>query len=348
MVEQTVETKRAPGLTVLAAAGVVLVGYSYLFGLWPSRYAESPDLLVTIRGWVNQPTGIGEDFGFLGVALLLLVAGYFISEAAFLLPARQLLLRLGRTAAPVVAGAVLVSTVLVLLGATPLTDPAEADVSFAAVVTNLLLVPRFFGQPSLFALDVPVTATTLFVLLVLAMRPLLRHPVIATVVQLEIVGGLVLLGGWANEVGSPASLRALGLIAGYLPLLLLGQLAWLFRTGRLDARIGAGFGLAGVVVIVVHDRLFPELSGWWRPLGAIYAVLLMLIALPRGAAIADLAPVRWLASRALPLFFSIVVVGYATLGLQRDWMPLVLAIPIAFAVSGLCAEGVHRAVGRLS
>lgn len=348
MVEQKVETKRAPGMTVLAAAGIVLVGYSYLFGLWPSRYEQTPGLLVTIRAWVNQPTGIGEDFGFLGVALLLLVAGYVISDTATRLPAKQFWLLLGRTAAPVVLSAVLVSTLLVLLGATPLTDPADVEASFVAVITNLLLVPRFFGQPSLFALDVPVTATLLFVLLVVAMRPLLRHAVIAVIVQLEIVCALILLGGWANETGSPTSLHALGLIAGYLPLLLIGQLAWLFRTGRLNARFGVGFGLTGVVLMVAHDRLFPELNGWWHPLSAIYAVLLMLIALPRGAAFAQLDAVRWLASRALPLFFSIVVVGYATLGLQRGWMPLVLAIPIALVVSGLCAEGVHRAVGRLS
>lgn len=348
MVEQMVETKRLPGLTVLAAAGVVLVGYSYLFGLWPSRYAESPDLLVTIRGWVNQPTGIGEDFGFLGVALLLLVAGYLVSETAARLPVRQFSLLLARTAAPVALGAVLASSVLVLLGATPLTDPVDADMSFAAVLTNLLLVPRFFDQPSFFALDVPVTATALFVLLVLAIRPLLRYPVIAVVLQLEIMGGLVLLGGWANESNSSAALHALGLIAGYLPLLLLGQLAWMFRTGKLNARFGTGFGFASVVLIVVHDRLLPQLSGWWHPLSAFYAVLLVLIALPRGASIADLAPVRWLASRALPLFFSILVVGYATLGLQRGWMPLLLAVPIAFVVSGLCAEGVHRGVRRMS
>ncbi|MFC3892747.1 hypothetical protein ACFOWZ_14805 [Lentzea rhizosphaerae] len=348
MVEQMVETKRVPGLAVLAAAGVVLVGYSYLFGLWTSRYQESPELLVVIRGWVNQTTGIGEDFGFLGVALLLLVAGYAISETASKLTARQLVVRLGRTAAPVVVGAVLVSTVLVLLGATPLTDPANAELSFAAVVTNLLLLPRFFGQQSFLALDVPVTATVLFVLLILAVRPLRRHPVIAMVVQLEIVGGLILLGGWANESGSPTALHALGLIAGYLPLLLIGELAWSFRTGALNARFGVGFGFAGVVLLVVHDRLFPELGGWWHPLSAIYAVLFMLIALPRGAAIAVLDPVRWLASRALPLFFSILVVGYAALGLQRGWVPLVLAIQVALMLSGLCAEGAHRAVRRLS
>lgn len=348
MVDQVVRTKRVPGLTVLAAAGVVLVGYSYLFGLWTSRFGESPGLLVTIRSWVNQPTGIGEDFGFLGVALLLLVAGYLISETASRLPARQFVRLLSRTAVPVAVGAVLVSVLLVLLGATPLTDPADAELSFAAVITNLLLVPRLFGQPSLFALDAPVTATLLFVLLVLAIRPLLQHTLIAVIVQLEVVGALVLLGGWANEAGASPFLHALGLVAGYLPLLLIGQLAWLYRTGRLNARFGTGFGIAAVVLLVVHDRLFPELSDWWHPLSAFYAVLLMLIALPRGTSIAGSAPVRWLAVRALPLFFSILVVGYATLGLQSGWMPLVLAIPIALAVSGLCAEGVHRALERLS
>ncbi|GLY48174.1 hypothetical protein [Lentzea sp. NBRC 102530] len=348
MVDQVVRTERVAGLSVLAAAGVVLVGYSYLFGLWTSRYGQSPDLLVTIRGWVNQPTGIGEDFGFLGVALLLVVAGYVLSESAAQRSPRQFLTLLGRTVLPVVVGAVLLSTVLVLVGATPLTEPAEPSLSFGAVFANLWLVPGLFGQPSLLGLNAPVTAALLFVLLLLAVRPLLRYPKIAAVVQLEVVGGLILLGGWSNEVDASSFLHSLGLVAGYLPLLLIGQLAWMFRSGGLNARFGVGFGVASLVLLVVHDRLFPELGGWWHPLSGAYAVLLMLIALPRGAAVAGKAPVRWLASRALPLFFSILVVGYAVLGLQRGWMPLVLAIPIAFAVAGLCAEGVHRAVGRLS
>lgn len=347
-IETTRGTKRAPGLTVLAAFAVCLVGYSYLFGLWTSRYAESPDLLVTIRSWVNQPTGIGEDFGFLGVALLLLIAGHLIAEAASRLPARQLALRLARTGGPLVVGAVLVSVIIVLIGGTPLTDPADTDLSLPTVVTNLLLVPRFFGQPSLFALDVPVTATALFVLLTLALHPLRRYPVISTVVQLEIVCALVLIGGWANENDGTAALRVLGLVAGYLLLCALGQLTWLVRARRLDPRLGVAFGLLYVVLIVLHDRFHPETAGWWHPLSAGYALLLLLIALPRGAVFAELAPVRWLAERALPLFLSIVVIGYATLGLQRGWMPLLLAVPITFVVTGLCAEGMHRLVRRLA
>ncbi|MFD4672869.1 hypothetical protein ACFWNN_24295 [Lentzea sp. NPDC058450] len=346
MVDQVVRTKQESGLTVLTAAGVVLVGYSYLFGLWTSRHGESPDLLLTIRGWVNQPTGIGEDFGFLGIALLLLATGYVLSEAAKRLPAVQLLALLARTVLPVVVGAVLVSTLLVLVGATPLTEPEDPSLSIWAVLANLWLVPRLFGQPSLIGLDAPVTAAFLFVLLLFAVLPLLQRPVIASIVQLEVIGALVLLGGWAGEVDAPSFLHELGLVAGYLPLLLIGQLAWMSRAGVLNVRIGVGLGALAWLLLVVHDRLFPELGGWWRPLGGAYAVLLLLIAVPRGASVADVAPVRWLASRALPLFFSIVVAGYAVLGLQSGWMPLVLAIPIAFAAAGLCAEGLHRAVGR--
>lgn len=63
---------RVPGTAVLPAVAVLLVVYGYGYAL-PS--GTSP-VLRTVRQWANVPLGIGDDFGFLGIAILLVLAGY--------------------------------------------------------------------------------------------------------------------------------------------------------------------------------------------------------------------------------------------------------------------------------
>jgi hypothetical protein len=337
----TGEISRPPGLSVTLAAAVCLIGYSYLGGLWLNRHGYSPSMLVLIRSWVNQPTGIGEDFGQLGVALLLLAAGFSIIAAAGRSRRALGVTLLGWY--PLVASAVLLSALLITLGAEPLTEPDRVPIGLSEVLGNLLLVNRLFDQPSLVGLDSPVVATALFGLLVLVLLPLLhRLPGLAVLIQLEIACVLVLAGGWATEAGTHVLLQQLGMLAGLLPLLVLGELGWLVRARRLPTPHGGALGLGSLALLVVADRLFSEFAGYWRPLSSVYALLLFVIALPWSGAIARALPVRWLASRALPLFLSTVVVGYATLGMQYLVVPLPVALLLALMITCASAEMLHR------
>lgn len=307
-----------PGVRVVTAAAVCLLAYSYLFGLWPSRHGHPADALVVVRGWVNQPTGVGEDFGFLATALLLLSAGYAMAGVDRWPVAARLL----RRAVPAVGCAVLVGSLLLLVGAEPLTD--------AAVTT-------------------PLAAVALSGLLVAALRPVERGmPWLAVLVQLEIACVLVMAGGWATEADGPGVVRLLGSVAALVPLTALGQVAWSVRAGRSTAAQGFALGLVAVAVLVVADRVMPALAGYWRPLGGVLALLVFLIALPRGAAIAATRPVRWLSSRALPLYVSIPVVGYAVTGVLARGVPLVVALLVGTACAGAAAEALHRGLEKVA
>ncbi|MFE2752471.1 hypothetical protein ACFXGA_10780 [Actinosynnema sp. NPDC059335] len=304
-----------PGVRVVTAAAVCLLAYSYLVGLWPSRHGDTGDLVVVIRGWVNQPTGLGEDFGFLGTALLLLSAGYAIAGV----DRWSVAVRLLRRVAAALAGAVVVGALLLLLGAEPLTD--------AAVIT-------------------PIAATACSGLLVAALRPVERGaPWLAVLVRLEVACALVMAGGWA---GAPDVLRDLGQVAALVPLIVLGEVAWLVRAGRLTAAHGFCLGLLAAALLVVADEVTPELAGYWHPLGGVLALLVFLIALPRGAALASTRPVRWLSSRAVPLYVSVPVVGYAVTGVLSAVLPSSLAVVVAVGCAGFAAEGLHRVVEKVA
>ncbi len=56
--------------------GLALVAYGYLAALWRGL---PPTPVVVVREWVNKPLGIGEDFAFLGIALLLIAFGLLIT-----------------------------------------------------------------------------------------------------------------------------------------------------------------------------------------------------------------------------------------------------------------------------
>lgn len=310
------ELATPPGVAVVSAAAVCLLAYSYLVGLWPSAHGAALDLVVVVRMWVNQPTGIGEDFGFLGTALLLLAAGFAVDASGW-----PPLVRLLRGALPPALCAIAVAALLAVVGLEPLVDPA---------VTT------------------PVAAVALFGLLVGALLPLLRRmPALGVLVLLEVACVLALLGGWAAGAGDLPALAPLGPVAGLVPLVALGQVVRLAHTGRLGRARALLLGLVCLVLLVLTDELFPADAGFWHPLGALYALLLFLIALPRGASVASARPVRWLADRALPLFAAVPVVGYPVLGLLPA-LPFGLALPVALAATGLVGELLHRCRGVLA
>ncbi|MBY8850922.1 hypothetical protein [Saccharothrix longispora] len=304
-----------PGLRVVTACAAVLVAYSYLFALWSVRHGESPGVLTAIRAWVNQPTGIGEDFGFLGTALLLLAAGHVVGGWSASGP-RSLVVRLLRRGGPAPLCAAAIAGLLALAGLPPLLDPA---------ITTAL------GALALFAALVP------------ALGPLTRSaPGLAVLVELEVVCLLLLASGWAVAEGGPEWVRVLGLVAALVPLPVLGQVTRLVGDGRVPAVRGVALGVVSLLLLVAVDWLHPELVPYWRPLGATYALLLFLVALPRGAAPAATLPVRWLGDRAWPLFLSVPAVGYPVADALHPVLPPAVALVTGLVAAAATAEGLHR------
>jgi peptidoglycan/LPS O-acetylase OafA/YrhL len=325
-------TRTLPGLRVVVALAAVLVLYSYLGALWLNRHGYSPATLVAIRDWLNKPSGIGEDFGVLGIAMLLLVAGFRVAQAV---PVRRILV----TVLPVLVVAVTTSAAVLLLGGDPYSSPQRADVTPLSYLTNLVLVDRIAGQPALVALTWPLAAAALATALTLATR---RLPAWAgLVVQLVVLGDLALFGA-----SGPAPMHQLGLLAGFAPLFVLGGVLWHVRSRRLHALAGAALGAVAFGVLVLTEQHYDEWHGRWYPVTALYALLIVMLAAPSGQVLGETAVVRWLASRALWLIASAAVAGWTVLGLGYQHLLLPLSAVAALVVTTAFAEAGYRFVQR--
>lgn len=314
-------TERLPPETRLpAACAVVAIVYGYLGALWLNRHGHSPSLIVAVREWVNQPAGIGEDFGPLGIGMLLIVAGYAMTAAAWRSGVR-IVAGLGWLI-PTVGAAITVSAALLLLGAESLATGTATEVASDGFLW-------------------PVTTGLLFGVVLLATVSLLRRlPWLAVAVQLC---ALALGIGLAAQHGAG---EQLGLIAAFVAFPVFGELSWLARAGHLPTWLAGTFGVVGLGLIVLAEHLFPALAPWWYPVTAIFAVLLTLLALTARRQIGDGTVVRWLAGRALPVLLTVGTVGYGLLGFLAKALPLLVAYPLALLATMLAAEALYRGVMR--
>jgi peptidoglycan/LPS O-acetylase OafA/YrhL len=322
----------APGLRVVVASAALLVVYSYLGALWLNRHGYSPTTLVAIRDWLNKPTGIGEDFGVLGIALLLIVAGFRFAQG---IPLRRVL----AVAAPVLVVAVTAGAAVLLLGGEPYSAPQHASVTPLGYVSNLFLVDRIAGQPALVALTWPLAVAALNALLAVATTRL--APLGGVVVRLVVLGGLVLFGA-----SGPAPLHQLGLLAGFVPLCVLGDVLLRVRSQRMHALTGAALGAAAFAILILTEHGYDEWHGFWYPVTALYALLIVMLAVPSGKVAGETAIVRWLASRALWLIAAAGVAGWSVLGLVYHRVPLPLSMAAALFVTAAFAEAGYRFVQR--
>lgn len=76
-------TTRTVPVTLLRAGGAVLGVYGYVVTLWLTRHGSDPAPVAAVREWVMRPLGLGEDFGPLGVLLLLVCTGWTAGGTAF-------------------------------------------------------------------------------------------------------------------------------------------------------------------------------------------------------------------------------------------------------------------------
>ena len=331
-----VSGSRGAGLPVAVATALVMTTYSYLFAMWPSRNDSVPSAVALVRRWVNEPLGIGEDFGVLGISILLICGGYTVASATRRDgPARVAGCLALRAAVPALV-ATLGSATTVLLGGSPLTRPATVEVSASDLAANVLLVDRVLGRPSLLELSWVLTAGALFCLFFAATRALgERLPqagdALGLVTALTIVLTAAGSGGWYHQ---------LGLIVSFVPMACVGRSLADAGAGRAPAWSPVLAGTGTFVVLVAAERSYDELAGWWYPLTFVYAVLVVLLALAHGQRRAGNAPVRWLAGRGYQLLLFQGVIGYALVGVLCSTAGLALwpALIAAAAVSCLAAE----------
>lgn len=324
-----------------AAIGVVLVGYSYLAALWPVRHGVTPDAVQLAREWLNFPLGVGDDFGVLGVGLLLAAGGFWAAGQLADARGRLAWLALVRGYLPY-ALACTIAWLLLLGEAEPFTEPRHVDPTAGGYPANLLLIDRLTGDGALLGLGWAVVVAGCTAVLLGATAALLARgrwlALLGLAAQLAVVAVVSITAagasGWYHE---------LGLLLALCVFPLLGQLVWVARAhdvGWAAAPIGVGC----LAVLVAAERGYPELSRTWLPLTLVYTALVLLLVVrmkrPAGRV------VRWLGTRAYAVALMVCAIGYPLLGaLYRVDLPFGLALPLGLATTLGVAEVVYRITG---
>lgn len=96
----------------------------------------------------------------------------------------------------------------------------------------------------------------------------------ATLVLLALVGAACLLADDLPE--------RLGRPLAFLPLMLVGHLAWRVLDRTLPAWLGVLLGAGCFAAVIGVERSFPGLAPWWYPVAATYTVLVFLVAVRPG------------------------------------------------------------------
>lgn len=341
-----------PATILLRAGAAVLIVYGYLVGLWAARDDTFLGFVDVLRRWVNRPFGLGEDFGPFGVMLLLAACGYGARPLVSLFThgqessagsTRQAGLagsRGWRVFVPVWVATVL-GAVLVAVGARVWTAPADASLDPLMLLGNVLLLNHLVpGVPVLVPLGWVALLAALGVLSSAGMARL-RAPArwVVPVGQLVVVAGLVVAGAAVEP------LRAIAVHASFYPVLVAGQLVALARTRALPGWLAGVLGMACWVVVAVAEPLLPPLTGWWYPVAAAYAGLLLAITvLLQGrvaAAFAANPVVGWVSARVWWLAVLSGVVGFPVLDALAGPVPPGAAVAIAVAATALAAELAH-------
>jgi hypothetical protein len=320
-------TGSAVRLRPVLAVGIVLVGYSFLAALWVTRHGTTPAALLLVREWINGPLGVGEDFGVLGVALLLVVAGYRTAQWW----RRDGLGHLLRVTA-VSAGLPLLLLVAAHVaiagaGAQPLT---EVDTGRLSVVT---MVAGASNAPGL--AWVGLTGALFVLLFAVSAAVAGRRYWLGCLLHLAAVAALVVTG-----VNAAGWYHGAGMLASFVTMPVAGWLIWAVRTGRVTGWTGGSLAAGCFAVLVFAESGYPELTGWWYPLTWLYAAGFVLLATTRALPCPGV--VRWLATRAVALSATLGVLGYATLNLLYLRIALSMAFAAALVVTGLAAEALHR------
>jgi peptidoglycan/LPS O-acetylase OafA/YrhL len=351
MTEQTVAVdvpesrqRAESGITLVVAVAVCLAVYSYLGALWCNRHGYTPHELAIVRTWVNRPLALGQDFGLLAIALLLVAGGCLVAGIALDQRQRSAPPRLLARWYPPVLVTVVLGALVLHFGGQPLTSgtlPPHWHVT--GYLANLLLADRVTGPASLVALAWAPAVGALYAVTLLLARACCGGRWLPALL-VRVAAAVVVVSTAADGTGA---YHRFGLLTALVTVPLSGELIRLVRAGKLTAAMGTGTGAVLLGTLIWADQNYRELIGWYTPMAMLYAVLLVLLAVTSGGGVlARLGVTRWLASRGYWLFLLIGPLGYPALTLlyhQRITLPLAYLVAVPITLAG--AEAGYRLTG---
>lgn len=307
------------GFRLVIGVAVVLVCYAEI-ALWFREHDQHLAAGGVIDLLVATPLRINQDLGFVGAALLLLVAGFAIAEA--------------------IGGSVIGNDMAGMAGMAGFAVRNTLRIVPLALIATVLTWAaydssrRWAHAEFLFALVITLPLAWL------TFRLFRRDPWIAVAVQITVCSvAYAVIPHVAGAAASP-----FGASATFGLAVVLGQACWLVHARQVPLWAGSLLGAACWLAFVWGDRMgFGHDAGEANPLTLAYATVLVAAAVQVRAELATGRVMSWLTSRSYPLLLVAPGVGVLVL----SWLPekgaADFSAVMAIGVAGLLSEALYRA-----
>ncbi|MCP2332890.1 Peptidoglycan/LPS O-acetylase OafA/YrhL, contains acyltransferase and SGNH-hydrolase domains [Actinoalloteichus cyanogriseus DSM 43889] len=329
------------GLDVLRVIAALFIVYRH-FVQWTGFEGHPLGFRDAVNDLVVAPLRLNPHLGMVGLLSLFLISGLVITYVTGSERPGQFLLRRSFRLLPAFWVAVLVMWCLVGLG---VSQGARADTpaDLNSLLGSLTLA-NFFLTEQKIVLSVTWTLTIQFgfYLFIAATIPLARtRPWLPPAVAAVLVGVGLLL----TPVVETDTLSQVRTVLTYLPVLFIGQLISLVRSGRLGPVVGTALGTAHYLLFVGaglgHDTL-PDGPSSERTL--LIMVLVTVLLLRARGGLARARPVSVLAKRTYAVYLAHIPAGFPILRWVTAETNALLGVLCAVLATAVAAEALYRFV----
>lgn len=327
------------GLDLVRLLAVILVLYTTL-ATWFRDHDRPLGASSLVDSYLVIPLRINDDLRFFGAALIFLISGFLVANAAARQrPGEFVGKRLLRVLPPLWV-AVLLVWVLVALGRPAVSGVDDVDIG--DLVSGLVLGDFFTSTQPLVGPAWALLPILGIYVLVAALLPVFRStPWLAVAIQITVCSVLLAIMPNIDSVAGYAG----GTIGTFGVAVVLGQAIWLVWSGNNPLWAAAGLGVACWVIFVWGDRLGYE-PGVAYPLTLAYSVLLVIIGLQISDWVRDLAVVSYLVSRSFPILLVHQAVMSVVLSGVSGHVWSAIAVLAAVAATLVAAEAMYQAAER--
>jgi exopolysaccharide production protein ExoZ len=328
------------GLDLLRVLASSMVVYAHLVG-WFATRQRTWGPVDFVEQWVSRPLHLTTALLFDGVAVFMLISGVVVTQVADREgPGTFLYRRLVR-----VLPAMIVATTgiwIMINAGLPLAQSGQRSMSVGELFGSFVFA-GFFHNPTYIPLGVVWTLLVqiAFYAYVAVTIPLLRrHPWVPPLAAATL--SIVLLSVFSGpQAPGPHEIGALGT---YLPVLCLGQLISLVRTGRVPPVAGAAIGAVHVGVFVWADKLGYTFTGEGTVATLALAVLAVAALTPMRGPVFTAPLVRGWAKRTYAIFLVHQAAMYPLLDALAPRLGPGPSVLVSLVAAALAAEALFRFV----
>lgn len=323
-------------LEILRAFAALLVVYDHLLARWPEKNAIALPAILFIQKYVNQPLGIIQDFGWLGVSIFFLVSGFIITHVSLReTPFEFVIKRIFRIYPLLVIATILSAWI---------NSKQNLTASSSSILTNIFLI-NYWIHPHIILV---ATAWTLAIEIIFYgftfLQMLAKLGPLARIVSAQLAVGGILM--FARSMGDNFFLFSAS--AAYMPYLITGQIFYFMLHKRsLNLPVSILLLIATYVetlygISSIHTTFSPIQNSYL--LSFIYAIFIFLIGYFNNEKLRPNRIVNALADTSYPLYLFHVAIGYFILDLFVPQIGFLTALCLAFVSVGLFVTFIHQAI----